>query len=310
MLIRTDNLVLCAGTLIGTPLFDRLAPARTAGFTGISVFASECEALAAQGIPLGEQRQRINDAGLDVAEVEIVARWLPDQKPGPDMPEWSSDLLTRLTPEAVLPIAAELGASSVIVAEGFGVPFHAETMAGGFAAACDHFQPAGIGLALEFITGSTISTLNQAAEIVRLANRANGGILLDSWHLFRGGSALETLRTLPGSAIRSIQISDAPAIASDDLEHEMTHARLLPGDGAFDLPGLFDVLKSIGCTARIGVEVFSDSLATLPATAIAQRAALAAQNLLDPPSAPGPAVSFPVFSPVSKSLDPSREPRG
>lgn len=307
MLIRTDNLVLCAGTLIGTPLFDRLAPARAAGFTGISVFASECEALAAQGITLGEQRRRINDAGLEVAEVEIVAKWLPDQKPRPGMPGWSSDLLTRLTPEAVLPIAEELGARSVIVAEAFGVPFHAEAMAEGFAAVCDHFQSAGIELALEFITGSSISTLGQAAEIVRLANRANGGILLDSWHLFRGGSSLETLRMLPGSAIKSIQISDAPAIVSDDIEHEMTHARLLPGDGAFDLAGLLDALQAIGCAARIGVEVFSDSLATLPASAVAQRCMIAAQNLIDPQESTGP-TTFPVFSPVSKSPHPPPEP--
>ena len=304
--MQTDNLVLCAGTLIGTPLLDRLGPARAAGFTGISVFASECEALAAQGISLAEQRRRINDAGLDVAEVEIVARWLPDQQPHPGMPGWSSDLLTRLTPEAVLPIAAELGARTVILAEAFGVPYHAERMAAGFAAACDHFLPAGIDVALEFITGSTIATLDQAAEITRLANRANGGVLVDSWHLFRGGSSLETLRALPATEIKSVQISDAPAIASDDLEHEMTHARLLPGDGAFDLAGLLDALQSIGCCARIGIEVFSDSLATLPASAVAQRCMVAAQQLIDPQETARPA-SFPVFSPVSKSPHPPPE---
>lgn len=279
--MRSEKLVLCAGTLIGIPLFDRLAPARAAGFTGISVFASECEALAAQGVSLSEQRRRINDAGLDVAEVEIIAKWLPDQQPQPDMPSWSSDLLMRLTPEAVLPIAVELGARSVILADAFGVPFDAGHMAEGFGSACDHFRPDGIDVALEFITGTSIATLDQAAKILRLANRPNGGVLLDSWHFFRGGSSLETLRTLPGSAIKSIQISDAPAIAPDDIEHEMTHARLLPGDGAFDLTGLFDALDAIGCSARVGVEVFSDSLATLPASAVAQRCALAARSVLD-----------------------------
>lgn len=306
--MRTDNLILYAGSLINTPLLDRLAPVAAAGFTGISVFASECMALAAQGVSLAEQRQRIEDAGLDVAEVEIVAKWLPDQRPNPGMPGWSSEALMAFTPEAMLPIATEMGAASVVVAEAFGVPYDAEPMAEGFAKVCDHFQPAGINVSFEFISRTTISTLDQAAEIVRLANRRNGGILLDSYHLFRGGgSALDLLRTLPGSAITSIQLSDAPVMLTDTIEHEVIRSRLLPGDGVFDLRGLVNTLDEIGCTARVGLEIFSESLATLPATAIAQRCAIAVRELLDPQESEKP-TSFPVFSPVSKSPHPPPEP--
>lgn len=301
--MRTDNMILYAGSLVNTPLLDRLAPTAAAGFTGISVFASECVALAEQGISLAEQRKRINDAGLDVAEVEIIAKWLPNQRPQPSMPAWSSEGMMKFTPEAILPIAEELGSSSVVVAEAFGVPFNAEPMAEGFAAACDLFKPAGINVAFEFISRTTVSTLEQAAEIVRLANRDNGGILLDSYHLFRGGSSLETLRTLPGSAIKSIQLSDAPIMLTDNIETEMTRSRLLPGDGVFDLQWLLDTLDEIGCMARVGLEIFSSSLATLPASAIAQRCALAAHAVIDPQSQVTEAPrSFPVFSPVSKTL--------
>ncbi len=283
--MRSDNMILYAGSLVKTPLLDRLAPTAAASFTGISVFATECAALAEQGISLAEQRKRINDVGLDVAEVEIVAKWLPNHRPQANMPAWSSEGMMNLTPEAILPIAAELGASSVVVAEAFGTPFDAELMAEGFAATCDTFQTAGINVAFEFISNTTVSTLEQAAEIVRLANRDNGGILLDSFHLFRGGSSLETLRSLPGSAIKSIQLSDAPIKLDDSVENEMIRSRLLPGDGVFNLRGLIDILDEIGCTARVGLEIFSESLATLPASAIANRCAIAARKLLEPQEA-------------------------
>jgi sugar phosphate isomerase/epimerase len=65
------------------------------------------------------------------------------------------------------------------------------------------------------------------------------------------------------------------------------HARLLPGEGAFDLLGYLGSLRTIGAGAPIGVEVFSDDLHGLGPTEAARRAAEATRNLLA--EAAGPA---------------------
>ena len=57
--------------------------------------------------------------------------------------------------------------------------------------------------------------------------------------------------------------------------------RLLPGDGSFDLVGLVRTLDRIGCRAPIGVEVYSDALATLPVDEIARTTADATRRVLD-----------------------------
>ena len=59
----------------------------------------------------------------------------------------------------------------------------------------------------------------------------------------------------------------------DDLVKETMEARRLPGEGAIDLVGLIRTLDGIGCSAPIGVEVFSAELRQLPPVEAARRSA-------------------------------------
>jgi sugar phosphate isomerase/epimerase len=61
---------------------------------------------------------------------------------------------------------------------------------------------------------------------------------------------------------------------------ETLHRRLVPGEGDADLVGLLRHLAAGGCTAPIGVEVFSDALAELPVREVARRVAAAARGVL------------------------------
>jgi sugar phosphate isomerase/epimerase len=279
-MLGPDDMVLCGGSLQFTPLFDRLAPTAEAGFAGISLFAADCERLIAAGTPLSEIRKRIESSGLAITDLEIIGRWLPDQVPPPGMPRGMAALLTRLTPEAMLPMAVELGATTVTIAELFNLPYDADRLAEGFGRVCDLYAPHGISVAFEFVATGGVRTLSQAWEMVRRADRPNGGLLVDSWHLFRSGSTLDELAAIPGSAIMSVQINDAPATPSNDLDHEMVHGRLLPGEGDLDIAGVIRTLDAIGSQAPIGVEVFSDRLFALPAGEAARQCAESMRALL------------------------------
>lgn len=280
-MLGPDDLVLCGGTLQHTPLLDRLAPTAEAGFAGLSLFAADCERLIAGGMTLADIRGRIEDSGLAITDVEIIGNWLPGRTTAPaGMPRWMAELLDRLTPEAMLPIVTELGASVVTVGEMLELPYDGELMAERFAAICDLYAPHGIDVALEFIVGGAIPSLAKGWEVVRRADRPNGKLVLDSWHLFRSGSTLEELAQIPGRAIGSVQINDAPARASDDPAREMMRGRLLPGEGEFDVAGVIRTLDAIGSQAPIGVEVFSDRLSALPPGQAAQACAEATRALI------------------------------
>jgi sugar phosphate isomerase/epimerase len=272
MALDHDDLVLCAGTALHVPFLERLAPARAAGFRGVSLQPPEHARLAAAGMSDAELRSRIADQGLELAEFDAITTWLPDHVPPASFaPEFARALLGQ-TPEKLIPIAASIGARSLTLVELYGKRLGADALAEEFARVCDLAAAHGVLVHLEFLPWAGIPDLRSAWEVVRRAGRPNGGLLVDSWHFFRSGSKLEDLLALPGDRVLGVQLDDAPAEAGPDLFEETQRSRLLPGEGSFDLVGLIRALDRIGSRAPLGVEIFSDELARRPVDAIARAA--------------------------------------
>src|SRR5262245_1055524 len=247
------DLVLCAGTAIRVPLLERLAPARAAGYAAVSIQPGEVDRLRAAGTPDAELRRRVADAGLAIAELDAITTWLPGHGPPAAFGEPLARALASFTPERLVPMAAAIGARSLTVVEFYGVAVDLDVAAEAFARICDLAAGHGLLVHLEFLPWSRIPDLRSGSEVVRRAGRRNGGLLVDSWHLFRSGSTLEELRALPGSRVLAVQLDDAPARAEADLADETQHRRLLPGEGSFDLVGLIRALDEIGSRAPLGV---------------------------------------------------------
>ncbi|HET8611298.1 MAG TPA: sugar phosphate isomerase/epimerase [Sphingomonas sp.] len=280
MALGHDDLVLCGGTLQATPLLDRLEPARAAGFAGISMFATDLEAVTATGMTVRDVRERIADAGLQVAEFDCVGKWLGRQEPKGGMPGWLAELLMRSTPDYICALAAEVGARSVTVIEMFGIDFDADDMAESFAAVCDTAAAHGLRAHLEFLPVGGIRSLAQGWEVVRRADRPNGGLHVDAWHLFRSGSRLSDLASVPGEKVYCVQLCDGPEHPAADPTSELMRGRLMPGEGAFDLTGFVRAIDAIGCAAPWSVEVFSDSHAGQLPAEVARRAAEATRRVI------------------------------
>ncbi len=280
MALDQNDLVLCAGTAQHVPLLERLAPARAAGYSGVSLQPHEHARLRAAGTGDAELRSRVADAGLAIAELDAVTTWLPDHAPPASFPSGLSDMLRGCTPERLVPIAASIGARSLTVVEFYGARVDLDVAAESFAGICDLAASHGLLVHLEFLPWAGIPDLRSAAEIARRAGRSNGGLLIDSWHLFRSGATLAELAEIPGERVLGVQLDDAPARAEADLAVETQHRRLLPGEGSFDLVGLVRTLDRIGSRAPLGVEVFSDALAEQPIETVARTSADAARRIL------------------------------
>lgn len=147
-----------------------------------------------------------------------------------------------------------------------------------FAKMCDMAQPYGFRIDLEFMAWRTIGTLEQAYELVKMADKKNGTIAVDSLHLYRSGGTAADLDNIPARFLGDIHLCDAvknppidPKLIAqvragkakldstsgtpkgfEGLVNEARLGRLLPGDG--ELP-LVDFLKHMPKTSAIGVEV-------------------------------------------------------
>ena len=264
--------VFYGGTRQCTPLLDRLAPARAAGFAAVSVWPGDM-----RGLHADEVVSAVKDAGLFVSEIELVTNWMPPHASGESA---FGKFLSSMTADRVLPLAVELGASTVSVAELFGLDYDRRLMAKHFGDLCDKAAAHGLRVALEFVPTGGVPGLAEAMEIIDTAGRANGGLMVDAWHFFRSGSSLDQLASLSGNCIYSVQLNDALAAPEADLAQGMMN-RLLPGQGELNLKAFMQAIAATGTSAFLGVETFSKDLDQLPTEAVAQQCAAALETCLD-----------------------------
>jgi sugar phosphate isomerase/epimerase len=275
------DLVLCSGTLPrDTPFVSRLRAASQAGFAGISLWGRDYRAAREEGHNDADLGAMVHDHGLAVAELDPAWWWTPGAADIHIPPELDPVDIFRYDENEIMRLASLFGARSINAADVFGGSWGTEEGAEGFAALCDRAAEHGLLVHLEWLAWSKVPDLETAWEIVRLADRPNGGLNIDMWHCGRTGTSVDQLRALPPERVMAIQIDDAPSCPEDDLVRATLHDRLLPGDGQLDLVGYLGALQDIGSTAPFGVEVFSDDLHALGPEAAAQLAADATRRVL------------------------------
>ena len=274
--LAADDLVLCSGTLgERTSWLDKVDAAGRAGFGGVSIYVHEYVAALDAGISGSHLRRAVDERDLRVGEVDGPIRWLPEH--ARDRP----DRRPLVGIDLFLTIAETLGARSLTVLEPWFVPIathtEVERAAEAFAALCDRAAEVGVVAHLEAYPWSGVPDSRTAYEIVRRADRPNGGIVIDTWHLWRGPDH-GVLADIPGAAVRGIQLADAGAEPLGDVPDECRRHRLLPGEGVAGPASVLAELRRRGCLAPVGVEVFSDRLRAMPPDRAAELAYAAAQR--------------------------------
>jgi sugar phosphate isomerase/epimerase len=281
MTLGLSDLVLCSGTVArGTPFRARLEAAATAGYRAVSLWGRDYQGAREEGYSDADMVALLRDHGLRVAELDPVWWWTPGAASVSIPPELDPIDVFRFGEPELFRIAEVLGARSVNAADVLGGDWDVADAAASFAALCDTAAEHDLLVHLEWLAWSRIPDLATALEIVTLADRPNGGLNIDTWHCARTGTRAADLLAVPGDRVLAIQVDDGPAEAEENLIEATLHARLVPGEGAFDLHGYLTSLHRIGASAPIGVEVFSDDLHALGPVEAAQRAADATRALL------------------------------
>ena len=281
MTLGPDTLVLCSGTIPRDTSFrERLAVASDAGFGAVSLWGRDYARARSDGHSDAEMRTMLDDHGLVVAEVDPAWWWTP----GATEVHIPADLDTMDVfshgEDELLRVAEAVGARSLNAVDVLGGKWSVDEGAEAFALLCDRAAQCGLLVHLEWLAWSRIPDVATAGAMVRLADRTNGGLNVDTWHCARTGTTADDLRALPGDGVLAIQLSDAPQRAEANLIDATLHNRALPGDGELDLAGYLGALGDIGVFAPMGVEVFSDALHALGARAAARAAADATRQVL------------------------------
>jgi sugar phosphate isomerase/epimerase len=270
--IPTGGWVFWAGTVgFDRPVTERLEAARHLDVQRFSVTPLDVAWAAEHGTTAADLGARIRDAGYDVVMDPIVGWYGGVPHPNSRFGRFSSDDTIRMS--------AELGAVALNL---IGQKTHdasLDHLATSFAAVCDRAADFGAQAHLEFTPITAITDLSAGWDIVRSADRPNGGLLFDTWHFCKGTPDLELLERIPGERIFSVQIADARAEVLADIREDTQH-RALPGDGVLDLIPIVQTLRSIGALTWVGPEVISPLLAGQPAVVAAQLADSRTRDLI------------------------------
>ncbi len=269
-MLSRDELILSTGTVGNPPLPDLLAACAAGGYGSVAVWPADYQQWRAAGVADVEARARLDAAGIRVAQVDCLLMWAL----GPASKRAAAEELD------VFAVAATMGASCVSAIgpgdDRFGVEQLTEALAG----VCDRGAEHGLRIALEVAPWKGNVDLAAAVSMVRTTGRANAGLVLDSWHMFRAGTPLDQLAAIPGEYVTSIQISDAPQAPMADLVAETMRARRLPGAGDIDLAGFVRALDTQADGVALTVEVLSDELRAAGPMEAARRTADATRALL------------------------------
>jgi sugar phosphate isomerase/epimerase len=267
--LTAKDLVLCAGTLHYHQLSfaERVAATRAAGFDAITLMpAAYRRAREQERLSDADMRALLAEQGLCIAELDPLLSWVPGH------PFTHGDMDAGAQVDTFMAIADALGARSLNVVLAVTERLPEQLLVDAFAAVCKRSAEHGLLAHLEFLPWAQTADVKTACRLAQLAGCANGGVMFDTWHHFRGGLGNDVLDTIPGELILGIQVNDAPAAAEADVISETMQRRRLPGDGDMPLADMLRRLRQSGCTAPLGIEVFSTDLGRLPVREAAQRA--------------------------------------
>ena len=180
-------------------------------------------------VTLRETKAALADSGLELLDVEVI--WI---KPDSDM----------AMHKRTIDIGAELGAKHVLCVSSD--PDRGATAAR-LAALCDHAEPSGMRVALEFGIFTEVKDLTMAMAVLDAVAHPLRALLIDPIHVDRSGTTAAQIAGVPRELIPYAQFCDAPGERPDrsDFGAIITDAidlRLNCGEGALPLAAMLDAL--------------------------------------------------------------------
>jgi sugar phosphate isomerase/epimerase len=234
---------------------DRVYAAKATGYDAVGLYLGAWSSFENNPEELERFDHALEKTGLSVANIETLRGWAT-----PNLPD--TECLRR--EEAVWTIAERYESRYVQVIGNYtGTIIQA---AEGFGSLCDRAAEYGLLVGLEAVPEMTnIDSLGLAYEIVERANRTNGGLCFDSWHLARSTNNISDLSDIPGDRIFATQWNDGPRNKIiDDYRTDTLSTRVPPGEGEFLLSEMISALRSTGSQAPVGLEVPSVKLWEMP----------------------------------------------
>lgn len=226
-----------------------------AGYSGIEPWIRQIDDYVKPGRPLKDLGRRIEDAGLVVESAIGFFEYLVDDEPtrrrGLDEAKRNFELMAAIGGRRIA--APPVGAHQH---DPTAPPIPLAAMAERYAALLELARHYGVVPMLEMWGFSrTLNRLGEVAYVATEAGHPDACLLLDVYHLYKGGSPVEGLRMLNGQQIPVFHLNDYPDLPPAQIQDK---DRVYPGDGIAPLRRIFSILRQIGFDGAVSVELFNE----------------------------------------------------
>jgi sugar phosphate isomerase/epimerase len=263
------GLALHTWTVDTTPLDEALAAAKAGGFDAVELRRVDFERCAKRGLGNAAVLELVRAAGLPVSAMGVEYGWIFST--GAER-ERLLGVFSECCENAVAlgcgMMMSAIGAGSATTDEAVANIRRAGEIAGSF----------GLKLTLEYqFQHPAVRSLDILRELIARAGSSNVGLLLDTYHLQRGGRPGRGFEDVPGAEIFYVQFSDvpdAPPPAMPPVD------RLPPGMGIVGWTGLFGLLAEKGYDGWLSYEAPNPAHWQQPAADVANQGAAATRHAL------------------------------
>jgi sugar phosphate isomerase/epimerase len=233
------------------PLPQEVEIAAKAGYHAIEPWISELDQYAKDGGSLKDLGKRIRDQGLTVESAIGFAEWIVEddarRKKGMEQARLDLDLVQQIGGKRLAaPPAGATDRSDLNLYK----------IAERYRALVDLGSNFGVVPQVELWGFS--KTLSRLGEVVMVAVESHvpsACILIDVYHLYKGGSGFASLKLIGAAALQVIHVNDYPA---DPPREKITDAqRVYPGDGVAPLKTMLRDLKALGFRGVLSLELFN-----------------------------------------------------
>ena len=232
------------------PVEQQIDLCAKAGFDGIELWISDVKNYIKQGGTPEALSRQIKQQGLLLENMITFSTWMADD------PERRAEGVRSMREDMELTV--RLGASWIAAPVQGIAAVEREKLSeysGRYQTILEAGDEVGVTPLIEPWGSGALSQLSDAAAITIETGHSKASMLLDFYHLYRGGNSFDSLWLINGSSLPLIHINDYPgSIVREELKDA---DRIFPGDGICPFDKLLPLLFQTGFRGALSIELFN-----------------------------------------------------
>jgi 4-hydroxyphenylpyruvate dioxygenase len=241
------RLALHTGSIGATPLALALRVARETGWDAIELRHVDFARAVESGTSIEEALAQVRASGLPVSAIGVERGWIFAEG------ETRHRLLASIAEVCRWASAVD---APIVMSPVDAEPGDPDRAAANLREVGDLLAAHGKTMALELnVNVPRFRTLQQVRDLLARAAHPHVGLLVDTYHIERGGGGLETYERLAPGEIAYVQFSDVPAGPMDPPGD--TFERLPPGQGVVPFAEILPIVAAKGYRGYLSYEALN-----------------------------------------------------